>query len=115
MKKLQSITGFFLSCVILLTHFVVLFHTLQHQDHHEIHQYSNDISHTDQLLQNSEIDEDCSICEIYVDVDFKEDKILNSEFSHTEFFNNKVSQRKNSFTSLVLYSKQSRSPPLHTI
>ncbi len=104
-----------MSCVIMITHFVVLFHTIEHQHHDESDQEVEINSSISTFFQNLDVEENCSICDIYLAVNLVKNHTLQIEFSYANFINNKIFQKENSLTPFTFYSKQSRSPPLFII
>lgn len=100
-----------MSCVILLTHFVVFFHTVAHEIHDSHH---NDIIITSadvEFKQNDSLNEDCKLCDVYLDLDL-EKSFLQSTYSFiSHLFSKDIFQLDNNLDSITLYLKQSRSPP----
>lgn len=110
MNYFKRITSFLLTVVILLTHFVVLFHTLEHKENHQDHS-----SETIEFNKSSDISEDCSVCDIYTNIHFSDHKVLSYIFIEPNYVQNEILQQENQFIALVLYLKKSRSPPNYTV
>ncbi len=88
-----------------MTHLIVLFHTIDHQEEHHTN-FSNSLefeAHTDIG--------DCSICDVYLDVDFSELQSTSYSFVITKCISDQILQQEDQFKPVVLYLKQSRSPP----
>lgn len=88
-----------------MTHLVVLFHTLDHKDSH-----STKLSSTLEFDNSFNVD-DCSICDIYIDVDFSELQTMSYSFIAAQFKTEQYLNNDDQFKPIVLYLKQSRSPP----
>ncbi len=88
-----------------MTHLVVLFHTLNHQEKHH-----TDSSETLEFEINSNVD-DCSVCDVYLDVNFTELQTISYSFVISQCISDQILQQNDQFKPVVLYFKQSRSPP----
>lgn len=104
-SNFKRITSFLLSVSIFMTHLVVLFHTLDHQDNH-----NSAFSKTLEFKQDSNAD-DCAICDVYLDFDFSELQSLSYSFVVPQLISDQILQQSDQFKPVALYFKQSRSPP----
>ncbi len=92
-----------------MTHLIVLFHTLKHQE-------NDSVTYSDVLeFENSFEAEDCSVCTIYLEVDLSEFQAKLYTFLVPKFISHQILQQEDQFKPVVLYFKQSRSPPYFTI
>lgn len=88
-----------------MTHLLVLFHTLDHQEEHK-----TELSNILEFDDNSD-NEDCSVCDVYLNADFTELQTTSYFFVSPQFISDLILQQNNQFKPVVLYFKQSRSPP----
>jgi hypothetical protein len=110
-KNIKRTISTFLVIVILMTHLVALLHNFNHLDKHHFDEKlekSYLVFKTDDKSNSNEL---CDICNIYLDIDLKESKIVNYVIITPQFITNKISQQEEHFIPLVLYQKQSRAPP----
>ena len=100
-----------MSYVILLTHLIVFFHTIEHNHHSSSDKKVNEITSKIEFRKSDHTDEECLICDTYLDLDIKKSfSQLVSSFS-IHFFSKKIFQFKNRLNSVLIYFNQSRSPP----
>ncbi|SNR14963.1 protein of unknown function [Tenacibaculum jejuense] len=100
-----------MSCVILLTHFIVFFHTIKHNYHSSSDKEIDEVIVKIEFRKSNHTDEECLICDTYLDLDIKKSfsKLVSSFSIH--FFSKEIFLLENSLDSIILYLKQSRSPP----
>ncbi len=106
MGKTKKILGFLLSMILLMTHLIVLTHALDHHDTNDTH-----FSDTLEYQQHSDLSEDCTVCDIYLDVNFSEEKLLSYSLVLPQIISEEILQQDDQFLSFILYLKKSRSPP----
>ncbi|TCI94763.1 hypothetical protein [Tenacibaculum sp. M341] len=110
MFNFKKIASFFLSVVILMTHFAILFHTIEHHEDHSDSRHSTNLS-TVLEFDDVELEEQCTICDIYLDVELTQAKISYVPIISPLFIESRIIQQDDKFIPVILYFKQSRSPP----
>ncbi len=88
-----------------MTHLMVLIHTLEHND-----APSTNLSAMLEFDDSADI-EDCSVCDVYLNADFTELQTASYSLIVPIFVSNQILQQDSQFKPVVLYLKQSRSPP----
>ncbi|CAL2091077.1 conserved hypothetical protein [Tenacibaculum sp. 190524A05c] len=106
MNKFKQITSVFLSCIILLTHVLILFHT---HEHYASHEQDNCIS--DAHFEQNEVSEQCIICDLYIKKDFDEPHNSIPELTELSNKSKRIVQPEILLVSIKLIQKTSRSPP----
>ncbi|QTE23558.1 hypothetical protein [Polaribacter cellanae] len=93
-----------------MTHFIALKHSLDHASN-----ANQGLVSSLELDQTSDLDSDCSICGIYLNVEIS--KTLN--FTYTllvpKLLTEPIFKNEEDFTSLIFYLKKSRAPPTFTV
>ena len=110
MNYLKRIVSLLLSVVILMTHLIALDHSLDHTSN-----ANQDLVSSLELDQTSDLDTDCSLCDIYLDVEISK----TPNFTHTllvpKLITETIFKKEDNFTSIIFYLKKSRAPPTFTV
>ena len=115
MSQSKRTTTLLLSIVILMTHFVALLHTINHDNDAFNHEYSKNPSLIFDIDHNSDSNKLCDVCDVYLDSEF--DELKNTELSVTTptFIIDKILQVDTECISYSISQKQSRAPPIQTV
>lgn len=108
--KFTRITSFFLSSLIVMMHVVILLHTLTHENHEIVNETS-----ALTFEKDLNVEAECSICDTYLDIVISEFQLESYCLPIADCFIQKTLQKEDNLISIILFFKQSRSPPFYNI
>ena len=107
MKNFKRVISFILLGLVFATHFIALFHALDHQDTH-LTEFSNSLT----FKKNATLSEECTVCDRYVEMTTSGLIKVIPYFFITSSYSIVQTLPQDNFNAVVLYAKQSRSPPV---
>ncbi|WBX78127.1 hypothetical protein PG911_07680 [Tenacibaculum ovolyticum] len=107
MNNLKRIISLLLSVIILMTHLIVLDHSLEH--HHS--NSKKELTSSLEYEKVTDANKDCSLCNIYLDVELSKDSTFTYTIVTPKLITDFFLEKDNSFTSVVFSIKKSRAPP----
>ena len=95
-----------LSVVIFMTHIIALDHSLEHNSNPK-----EDFSISLEFQKVNDSSQDCSVCDIYLDVEISKNPTFTYNLLTPKLLLEKVFEKDNRFASIISTLKKSRAPP----
>lgn len=89
-----------------MTHLIALDHSFEHNSEHK-----EEITSSAEFLQITNQTQDCSLCDIYLDVELSKDPTFTHTLLTLKLITEKIIKKDNNFTSVIFHLKKSRAPP----
>ncbi|QMU62946.1 MAG: hypothetical protein GKR88_00765 [Flavobacteriaceae bacterium] len=107
MNSFKRIVSLSLSVVIFMTHIIALDHSLEHNSNNK-----EDYSISSELQKVNDLSQDCSICDIYLDVELSKNPTFTYTLLTPKLIIKDIFNKDNSFSTVIFNLKKSRAPPI---
>ncbi len=92
--------------VILMTHIIALDHSLEHNSNN-----NEDFSISSEYQKVTDTSQDCSICDIYLDLEISKDPTFTYTLLTPKLIIPAIFKKQNNFFTVIFNLKKSRAPP----